>query len=297
MTYQNAYTILRDVREMLGEYSIARLQGSDASGAYSNEFLTKRINEAQRLLYELLMMSIPDEFLSESDITGSDSVFTLPWDCGRVLQFRDEDGHIVYPIPPRMRPSDASSGHERLYYRKGQTLVLTKSGVSQTYTLFYRSKPRDIHAGQASAGSAASITLDSDYAPKIVDYFNNMTIENITRDWTDTITEYTAARVATITETAGADDYYGLVSELPEPFHHLIAPRAVLEARLKHPHSKRAPTAEEFQVWQGQFVQALKAYGVGEDEMRPEDLWADYTGPRQHSVNIPGQGYLIPDLL
>lgn len=299
MTYQNAYAILRDVREMLGEYTLARLQGSDTSGAYSNEFLIRRINTAQRLLYTFLMKSIPDEFLAETTLTGSDSVFTLPWDCGRVLQFRDSDGNTVYPIPPRMRPTDASSGHKRLYYQKGRTLVLTRSGVSDTYTIFYRKKPREIHAGRAAAGGAASITLDADFAPATADYFNDMEVENVTRDWTDTISDYSAARVCTLsTETAAADDFYGIVSELPEPFHHLIAPRAVLEARLRHPHSKTPPSASEFQVWQQMCMQTLQTYGLGEDRLRPEDLWTDYSGATKHArtVNIPGQGYLIKDM-
>jgi hypothetical protein len=287
-TYLSAHHILRDVRESLGEYSPALLTGEDDTGANSNTWLTRRINEAQAFLYAILLKTIPDEFYAETTITGVNSVFTLPWDFGRAVQLRTDNGTIVSPILPKHRPDNNSTGSQYLYYRKGNTFVLTKSGITDTYTLYYRTKPREIHSGRAAAGGALSITLDSSFAPVIADYYNEMMIENLTDAWVDTITDYSAARVATITETATANAIYGLVSELPEPFHFLIAPRAVLQAREQSSHPKIRPGRTEYANWTDLLIETLTSYGIGEDKQSPESIWQEARATSGRAVHIPG---------
>jgi len=293
-TYLNTYQILRDVREMLGEYDEDLMQGRDASGAYSNVFLTRRINEAQALLYAFLMKVIPDEFYAETTITASASELALPWNFGRIIQLRDSNGTVVTPVKPRQRPAQAAAGSDLQYYRKGRSLYLTRSGISSTYTLYYRLAPREIHAGRASAGAATSITLDADYAPTVADYYNGMTLENLTQDWTDEIDDYTAARVATISETAAANDIYGIVPEIPDPFHYLIAPRAALEAKMKHSNPKERPGASDFTSWQQKVVETLSSFNIAEDTMYPEHLWSDVCGGFSGGVWVSMPGHDSP---
>ena len=296
-TYLSGYHILRDVREALGEYSDDLMRGADRSGAYSNTFLMRRINEAQWLLYALLMKTIPDEFYAEAAIPAVSSELALPWDFGRIVQLRDSQGVQVVPVRPAARPPLADAGSKLRYYRKGRSLYLTLSGVSDTYTLYYRRAPREIHAGVASAGGATTITLDDAFAPVIADYYNGMTLENLTSGWVDEIDDYSTARVATISETAAAKDIYGLVSELPDPFHYLIAPRASIEARLKHPNPKAPVTPNEITLWQGQVLEALTSFNLAEDQLDPVSLWSDIgAGSGVRQVILPGHDDPVLDL-
>lgn len=274
MTYENCYEILGDVRKGLNEYSSGLHNGTDTSGAHLNSYLVKKINDAQRHIYGLLMPRIPEAFLKEVSLTGVNSVYTLPWDFGRLLYFKDENGCQVFQINPKRLKLTNETGSDRLYYRKGNTLVLDKAGVTDDYSLLYYQKPRELDCGQATAGGALSITLATS-AKKIADYYNDMTIENITEDWTDTISDYSSARVATITETAAAEDYYGIVPEIPEVFHHLIAPKAIQLVKSESPVAQEKVTQQDLSVWHGLLIESLQAY-VGTDDLDPEDLFCDY---------------------
>lgn len=274
-TYKNCYDLVADVRRGLNEYSSAKVQGTDTTGAYTNEKITEKINETVRELYALIVRRVPGLFLEEASLTGSSSVFTLPWDFGRLILFRDKDGNKVYPMQQVERRLAASTGRKRLYYRKGNTLVLDRSGISDTYTLIYLKKPRDVHHGKATAGGAASITLATT-APKIADYFNGMTLENITSDWVDTIDDYSAARVATISETGAENDYYGIVPEIPEWAHHLIAPGAVYYTAQESPVGQKKPTATEYNTWMEKVRKTLVEFAAPSGDMDWEELFTAY---------------------
>lgn len=275
-TYKNAYQILTDVRLGLDEYSSGYLQGTDTTGHYSNEYLTKKINEAVRYLYAILFKRVPHEFLEETSLTGVNSVFTLPADFGKLIYFKDDNGYRVYPIGVSQFKTRDSDGSDRHYYRKSNTLVLDKTGVTSTYTLYYQRKCRDVHMGQASAGAATSMTLSSTYAPKVADYYNGMTVENITKDWVDTIDDYSAARVATISETAAASDWYGIVPDIPEPFHELIAPKTILAVRNEFPKVKRKPTRNDLNEFAEQLAFALNAFASADGDTPIDELFANY---------------------
>ena len=275
-TYENCYEILANVRQGLNEYSTALLQGTDATGAYLNSFLIKAINRSVRHIYGLLLMRMPEIFYESIDLVGVNSVFTLPWDFGRCLYFKDENGLQVFRINPKQLKLANETGNDRLYYQSGQTFVLDKDGVTKTYTLQYYRKPREIHAGKASTGGSKSITLDAAFAKKIADYYNGMLYENVTKDHIDTITDYTAARVATIAaETAAENDYYGIVSDIPEPFHHLIAPKAVHLIKNDSPVAQEKPTSQSLDEWTANLSEAIQSYS-GSDDGDVEDLFLDF---------------------
>jgi len=274
-TYENAYKILSSVRLGLDEYSTAYVQGTDTTGAHDNLFLMDKINTAQRFIFNLLYKRMPHEFLTEVSLTPTSSVYTLPADFGSLIWFKDENGYQVYPVTVDRLKTTNATGSDRMYYRKANTLVLDKTGVSTAYTLYYKKKARDIHTGSASAGAATSITLSSTYASKIADHYNGMTIENITQDWVDTIDDYSAARVATISETAAASDYYGIVPDIPEMFHTLIAPKAILDVRLESPVVKRkSAKADKDNFWE-MLIETLRAYAGSAQDIELDDIFGD----------------------
>jgi hypothetical protein len=253
------------------------VQGTDTSGAHSNAELIKSINNAVKFIYNLLIKRIPGRFTAvDEDIAVTSSIITLPWDFGRLLHLKNEYGRPMFPVKTDQLVPTTATGSSRLYHYEGNTIVIEKTGLTKTFKITYLKKPRDIHMGQASAGAAASITLASAYAKKIADYYNGMSIENITKDWVDTIDDYTAARVATISETAAASDYYGIVPEIPEAFHHLIAPGAILRVKSISPVAQVKPTQDERNQYTGEILEALRAFGGPEQEPDFEDLFADF---------------------
>ena len=277
-TYLNGYTLLEKLWIQLVGYNsniAAYVNGTDTTGPYSNAQIMDGINDAQRYLYNTLLTRIPHEFEEEVALTGVASVYTLPADFGALKFFKDSGGFQIHPIGTKDRRVAAGSGSDQLYYRKGNTLVIDKAGVVEVCTLIYQRKPRDIEQGKASAGEAEAITFATT-AKTIVDYYNGLTLENITKGWVDTIDDYTTGRVATISETAAADDYYGTVSDIPEPFHFLIIPRAVFEITGKYPIVKEKPKTSAVTFFEEQLLAALRAYAGPALDEYVEDVWCDY---------------------
>jgi len=271
-TYDNCYDIIAEIRRDINEYSEALVQGAD-EGAFSNELITQKINLAQTYLYNLLFKRMKHHFRVEVSLTGVDSVFTLPANFGALEWLKDDNGYQVYPMEPKdISPSGTSKRH---YYRKGNTLILDKDGCTDDFTLFYRWKPRKIFAGKSTAGAATSITFPTT-ASKIVDFYNDMLIENITQDWADTISDYSTARVATITETAAKDDYFGLVSELPEMFHHLITQRASMLLRASSPLAQNPVTPVENSLFQEDLLETLRAYAGQDEDVDMMEIFTDF---------------------
>jgi len=276
-TYNNAYEILSEVREDLNEFSDAYVQGTDTSGAWSNANLLRKINKALQFIYALLLERIPEEFLDSEDLTAVDSVLTLPSDFGRLRILKNSAGRKCYPIGIDQTRLTEAVGNDRLYRRQGRTLVIEKASCTDTYTLWYHRRCRDIHSGAfGTCVAATSAVLDSTYAKKIADYYNNMEIEDVTDDWTGTITDYTAARVASIS-AVGADEgsYYGLVPEIPVEFRQLIAPLAVILTRT-HPISQVTPNSAEYKEWIDLFREAIKGYAGPPQDIDVEELYEDF---------------------
>jgi len=290
-TYLNGYSLLEKVWVQLVGYNSnisSYLTATDTTGPYSNSLIMDGINAAQRYLYSMLLPRIPYEFEEEVALTGVSSVFTLPADFGVLRLFRDFDGNKIHPISTDQRRTTSGSGNENLYYRKGNTLVIDKAGLTEVCTLYYYRKCRDIHQGKATAGAATSITFSTD-AKLIVDYYNGLTLENITQGWTDVIDDYAITRVATISETAAADDYVGTVSDLPEPFHHLIVPMAVFEITGTYPIAKNYPGATGMEIFNQDFLSTLRAYAGPTLDVYPEQNWCSYfSGGGGNRINIPG---------
>jgi len=287
-TYANCYSMVKSARRALNESlsSDAYTKGTDTTGKYENAYIVEKINLAQKFIYNYLFKRIPEEFLESVDLVGVDSVYTRPANYGKLLYFKDDKGLQIYPIEVNQLRLTNSTGSGRLYYMKGNTLVLDKAGVTTTYTLWYYRKSRDLDYGLSSAGGALSLTLATS-AKKVVDYYNGMVIENVTDDWVDTISDYTTARVATIgTETGAASKYYGIVSDLPDMFHDLIAPKAVLYIKSESPLSEEKPSAGDKKSWSDDLREALRAYAGPALDRDQSSIFEDFAPVPTGGVRI-----------
>lgn len=283
-TYDNCYEILANVRYGINEYSSAYMAGTDTTCPHQNSYLVRMINRAQRHIYNMLLQREKGIFLESASLTGVNSVFTLPWDFGRLAYFKDENGAQVFPVPVQKLKATNATGSDRLYYRDGNTFVLDKAGVTETYTLLYYRKARDLDQGSSSTGGAQTVTLAST-AKGIADYYNGMVVENVTDNTVDTISDYTAVRVATVSNTWAASKTYGIVSDLPEMFHFLIAPKAIHYTKAESPVIQEKPTQSELLLWVEMFRETFKAY-VGTEDVDIEEIFCDYGMPARTFTGI-----------
>jgi len=263
------------MREELNESGDAYVQGTDTTGKYSNAYLLIKLNQSYRTLFAMLVQRIPGYFYAKATITGTSSVFTLPGDMGVIAEIRDDQGYKVVPVTVGNIPINDGTGSKNEYLRTGNSITVNKDGVTGPYVFYYRKKARDLQFGAAAAGAATSITFPTSFS-KVADYYNGMELNNITKDWTDTITDYSVARVATILETAAASDYFGLVPEIPEAFQHLIAPKAVQLVKAGFPIAQEKPTQSEIMLWNDMLAEAIKVYGVEDTDVNLGDAISGY---------------------
>jgi hypothetical protein len=269
--YQNCYALLEEVRTELNEYTIGMCQGTEI-GVYDNSDIVRKLNIAQRSIFNLLFVRFPDLFLTSTPVTGTAGVYTMPPNMFRLLEIVNSNGNKIYPISIQVKRLGNSSGSDNLYYRSGNTIV-RDSGVSGTLTFHYYKTVKELTQGQSVGGTATSITLGVN-AKKVADYYNNVIIENVTDNWVDTITDYTSARVATIATRASSGKFYGTVSELPETFHHLISKKAVLILKnfVGSPQRAEIPEVADFKE---DLVETLRSFTGGGD-ISIADLFYDF---------------------
>lgn len=275
-TYTNAYEIASQIRRGINEFSTAKTQGTDTSGAYFNEEILRSINDAQKFLFDIIFTRVPHLFLTSASITAVSSVLTLPTDFFKLRRLENSRGVKINPIGVDGRHLNEQQGSKFLYYRKGNTLIIDHDGSGEIYTLWYFKRPRRLDFGKVQTASANSITLATS-ARAEADYYNNMIIEDVTADVYKTITAYSSARVATIAATPATTDYYGLVSELPEEFHHLISSRGLLKMRGSI-NSILPPTVADIGIFKEELVESVRSY-CGDDldkgDVTPEDVFLD----------------------
>jgi hypothetical protein len=274
-TYQNCYELVKEIRQGLNEYDDALALGDEVYGAFRNDLIIREINKTIHELQALIARRRPNEFLTEASLTGVDSVFTLPSNFGKLLLFRDNYGRRVFPMQQSERRLFDAKGSDRMYFQAGRTLKLDQAGITNTYTLVYKTLPRPIHMGRASAGDVSSITFDNDFAKPVADYYNGMIVEDVTSDFTSTISDYTAARVATITGTAAADDFYALVPEIPEWAHPLIGPRTTIKLK-SNPVSKEKPNRSEISDYESLLITTFREFCTVDEDQDWEETFTSF---------------------
>jgi len=256
--YNNSYELLTQVRMGINEYSTALVNGTDTTGTFLNTELMRKINDAQTYIWNLLFTSQQSLFLTSKSLTAVDSVLTMPSNFFKVKSLEDSEGVPLQPIDSINRSVGFSGVGYYQYYQKGSTLVIDVEYINDSFTLWYYTRCRDLDCGMTSAGGVGTATLATT-AKKITSYYNGMMIENVTDDATDTITAYTSARVATVSGTWAASKYYGIVSELPEIFHPLIAERAILLLKL-NPKSPAKIDKGDIQLFTENLTSMIRAY-------------------------------------
>jgi hypothetical protein len=270
----NGYEILSQVRYGINEFSTALVNGTDTTGAFQNQELMRHVNNAQYFLWSILFGQFPEYFLKSASITFTASVATLPSDCFKIKEIRDSGGHPISPFDLRSRHIDGS-GSAYGYYRYGNTLRIDADDITDTGTLWYYSRCRELDTGLTSAGGAASATLATT-AKAILSYYVGMNIENVTDSTVDTITVYTAARVCTVTNTWAASKYYGIVSDLPEIMQPLIASRAILTMKMS-PRVPVALTAADKNTFAEELSMAMQSFaGTLNSDMDVNALFNDF---------------------
>jgi hypothetical protein len=270
----NGYEILSQVRYGINEFSTALVNGTDTTGAFQNQELMRHVNNAQYFLWSILFGQFPEYFLKSASITFTASVATLPSDCFKIKEIRDSGGHPISPFDLRSRHIDGS-GSAYGYYRYGNTLRIDADDITDTGTLWYYSRCRELDTGLTSAGGAASATLATT-AKAILSYYVGMNIENVTDSTVDTITVYSAARVCTVTNTWAASKYYGIVSDLPEIMQPLISEYAVLQLK-KHPKSPIKVVPADVTLFNEMLRESLRSFaGTLNGDMDVNALFNDF---------------------
>jgi hypothetical protein len=270
----NSYEILSQVRYGINEFSDSYTQGTDTTGAFKNPELMRHINDAQYYLWAIVFKAFPELFLKSAPIAFSSSVANLPSDHFKIKEVSDADGHPLSPINANQRHV-YGSGDASLYYRYGNVLHTDQDSLSFTGTLWYYSRCREIDTGMTSAGGALSATLATT-SKAIADYYNNMLIENVTDSTVDTITDYSAARVCTVSNTWAASKYYGIVSDLPEIIQPLISQYAIMQAK-KNPKSPAQVTPADIKLFDDMLREALRSFaGTQDGDVSMDDMINDF---------------------
>jgi hypothetical protein len=267
----NAYEILSQVRYGINEFSTALVNGTDTTGAFQNSELMRHINNAQFHIWSILFEQFPEVFLKNTSLTFTESEATLPSDCFKIREILNSDLEAIKPI----NIGERFSGNRFSYYRYGNKIRIdyatsmsglfendstgdVQPSIDDTGSIWYYSRCRELDSGMTSAGGALSATLATT-AKKIADYYNDMTIEDVTGDAVDTVSDYTAARVCTVGNTWAASRYYGLVSELPTIFHPLISEYAILQLK-KNPKVPERVTAADATLFNEMLSSAMRSY-------------------------------------
>lgn len=276
-TYQNAYELVSQVRVALNEGGPAYVQGQDTSGAFQNAFILKAINDAILEIYSLLVQRIPEEFLVVESVSPTNGEIALPANFGRLLEIRGPDGVRGAGIGVQERARRPEWGSKLRYYSKGSRVVIDSNHPDSLYTLAYLRRPREVHHGVidgATAGPPPTITLD-EAAKKVASYYDGMLIEIVSEDAVETIQSYTAARVATVSASHPVGSWYGIVPDLPEWAHSLIAPRAVIRCKT-HPASPEKPSPAEIRDYQEMLRLTVGTFAVAKTPTNWETIFVSH---------------------
>lgn len=235
----NSYEQLIQLRDMVGEASAAH---------WSDRELLKNLNISQNNVALVVAQEAEHWLTVSTTVTPSNSVITWPSDCSKPIYLEEVTSGRPVPFGTDVRDRRVSrlsgttlySGQYEAYLEKDKITINSDSYSNQCY-LWYQIRVPALHVGTASAGGAASLTLSAHDgagvasggfgARQIADYYNNAQIQVVSGTGVgapDTISDYTAARVATVTGTYDNTSVYGTISRLPEEAHYLM----ILEAAM-----------------------------------------------------------------
>lgn len=240
----NCYEQITLLRELI-------VESGDAAHWKTFELLG-RLNAAQRRLCLYIGMQPGGWLIKRTTVTPSDGEISFPSDCSKPVYLEEVSSGkpISFGVTVmdrrmgRVTGTSLYTGFTEAYFTQN-TIVVNQSGYAESCYLWYLLRVPDLHLGTASAGAATSITLSSfdgineeeGFGAKIIaDYYNDVPIHLLSGTGapaTDTITDYTTGRVATVTGTYAKGTTYATVSRLPEECHELMYHEAALAALSK----------------------------------------------------------------
>jgi hypothetical protein len=271
----NCYEILQQVRYGLNEHSDDLVKGIDTTGTWKNSELIRNINTAQVFLWSILFQQFPEYFMTSSSLSIVASSATLPGDCWKIRKILNPDGYNINPMNVGQKHVGSQKGSEFLYYRYGNTIRLDTDNLTETATIWYYSRCRDLDTGQTSAGGTGTATLATS-AKAIANYYNGMKIEDITDSTNDIISAYSAARVCTLMNTWASSKYYGIVSDLPEIFQPFISSRALITVR-QSPRSPVPIRPSDLQIFNEELGAAMRMFaGTLNGDVNIDGLFNDF---------------------
>lgn len=236
----NAKEQIDFVRDMIGE---------DVAAHWSNVKLLKRLNAAQERIALRVAQTAGQWLVKSASVTPSASVITLPEDCGKPIYLEETSsgepinwlGSVTHRRVSRGVGAAVSSGTLESY-PLAATLEVNQASYTTACTLWYQRRVPKLHAGDASAAAATSLTLAADENRMyLVDYYNGLVVEQYNAAWAtatvvgfrSTISAYTAAGACTVVGTPTNAYAYGMISALPEETHLLMCYMAAADAVLK----------------------------------------------------------------
>jgi len=249
--------------------------------------LMRRLNNAQAKT-ALHVAQTPGQWLLKSaSVTPVASVITLPADCAKPIYLEETVSgaavewlsSVSHRRVSRSVGTTLDAGYLEAYPLR-LTMEVNRSAYTTACTLWYQIRVPDLATGTAAAGGALSLTLPDDrVSVRVADYYNSVTFEVISGTGTaivDTITDYTAARVCTVSGTYDATTVFGTISMLPPETHNLM----VLEATVSALHK---PSAQLDKETRNNYVSELR-------ELRKEVYaWLETRIPERRFVTVGDQ--------
>lgn len=222
---RNAYDILSEIRDLVGETSAAH---------WTNRAILRKMNRRQNAIGMMLTNALGDWLLTRSSSqTPSSSQVSLPSDCMKPAYVEEVSSGRPIPIEGTVRerrfdrPIGATIYDGKITaYVYGSTLFINQDNYTEPVYIWYQQRLKDMHCGDLESG-ASSTALPFELAMwphSEDDYYNGLEVE-VMGDLSEmskgvhTITDYAGATgiatVAAMDTAAEASDYYGTVSQLP----------------------------------------------------------------------------------
>ncbi len=285
----NGYEQITTMRDFVGESVAAH---------WKDRFLLTCLNQVQEKLSQKVAKAPGGWLLTSTSVTPVASVITLPVDCAKPVYLEETvSGNPIswgVEAPERRvsrQPANQLQSSMLEAYRQYGEIVVNRDSYTTACTLWYQFRVPELHVGTASAGSTGTFTMsaydgvgasDGFGAKVVADYYNNVTYfctAGTGSGTTGTITDYTAARVATLSATTtvyAASSVYATVSRLPEQCHHLMWLEASLMALAK-PASLMEKEAWMFlkDRWteaQNEFIEWISTPHVGSKRTRVTEI-------------------------
>jgi len=232
------------------QIDFVRDQLSEASAAHWLDVgLLRRLNAAQERIALRIALTAGQWLVKNASVTPVASVITLPTDCSKPIYLEETSsgspidwlGSVTHRRVSRGIGADVGVGSAEAYLL-ADTIEVNQANYTTACTLWYQKRVPWLHAGDASAAAASSITLAAD-ANRVflADYYAGVTLEQYNAAsatativaFRSLITANTAVGVCTVTGTPTNAYGYGTISVLPKETHMLMCYMATADAILK----------------------------------------------------------------